>query len=73
MQRAPTELRGTPGGGAWGGALEIVLEKIDRKHFLVYIKVKEKLFDIEMCVLERFLKLLKLRCLNRKSPFFIST
>ena len=49
----------------------IVLEKRDRKHFLVYIKVKEKLFDVEKCVLERFL--LKLKYLNRKSPFFIST
>ena len=51
----------------------IVLEKRDRKHFLVYIKVKEKLFDVEKCVLERFLKLLKLKYLNWKSPFFIST
>ena len=51
----------------------IVLEKRDRKPFLVYIKVKEKLFDVEKPVLERFLKLLKLKYLNRKSPFFIST
>ena len=49
------------------------LEKRDRKHFLVHIKVKEKLFDVEKCVLERFLKLLKLKYLNWKSPFFIST
>ena len=47
----------------------IVLEKRDRKPFLVYIKVKEKLFDVEKRVLERFLKLLKLKYLNRKSPF----
>ena len=51
----------------------IVLEKRDRKHFFVYIKVKEKLFDVEKCVFERFLELLKLKSLNRKSPFFIST
>ena len=51
----------------------IVLEKRDRKPFLIYIKVKEKLFDVEKRVLERFLKLLKLKYLNRKSPFFIST
>ena len=35
----------------------IVLEKRDRKHFPVYIKVKKKLFDVDECVLERFLKL----------------
>ena len=35
----------------------IVLEKKDRKHFTVYIKVKKKLFDVDECVLERFLKL----------------
>ena len=51
----------------------IVLEKRDRKHALVYIKVKEKLFDVEKSVLERFLELLKLKSLNRKSPFFINT
>ena len=33
------------------------LEKRDRKHFLAYIKVKEKLFDINKCALENFLKL----------------
>ena len=51
----------------------IVLEKKDRKHFPVYIKVKKKLFDVDECVLERFLKLQKLKCLNRKTPLFIST
>ena len=51
----------------------IVLEKRDRKYFLVYIKVKEKPFGVEKCVLEKFLKLLKLKYMNRKSPFFIST
>ena len=35
----------------------IALEKGDQKHFLVYTKVKEKLFDIDKCVLENFLKL----------------
>ena len=32
-------------------------EKRDRKHFFVYIKVKEELFDIAKSVLENFLKL----------------
>ena len=35
----------------------IALEKRDQKHFLVDIKVKEELFDIDKCVLERVLKL----------------
>ena len=49
-----------------------VRKKIDGKHFLVYIKVKKKLTDIDKCVLETFLKLWKFKCLNRKTPFFIS-
>ena len=44
-----------------------------QKTFPCLHKKKEKLFGVEKCVLKRFLKLLKLKCLNRKSPFFIST
>ena len=39
------------------GSIFLEPEKRDRKHFLVYIKVKEKLFDVDKCVLENFLKL----------------
>ena len=51
-----------PPAGVLGGRdcffSSVVFEKRDWKHFL-YIKVKKKkaLFDVEKCVLERFLKL----------------
>ena len=38
----------------------IALKKRDGKHFLVYLKAKEKLFDIDQCVLERFLKVIEI-------------
>ena len=32
----------------------IALERRNQKHFLVYIKVKEKLYDIDKCSLESY-------------------
>ena len=37
----------------------IALEKRDQTHFLVYIKVKEELFDIDKCVFRKGFKVIE--------------
>ena len=47
----------------------IVLGKRDRKHFLVYIKVKEKLFDVEKCFRKVF-KVIEIEIFEQEIPIF---